>query len=129
MTAAVVALALALAAAVGGFIALAVKALDAERRCGDARSDKSALAVRLETRTAERDDLANRLDDERTRANALDDLLANSAIAGPVDGAYERLLSSWATERAAHRDGTRALPTAPAAASPGPDDLLRPGQD
>jgi hypothetical protein len=122
--AAVVALAIALAAAVGGLIALAVKAISAERRCGDARSDESAVAVRFESMTKQRDDAETRADDERKRANALDDLLAEMAASGPVDGAYQRLLSKWKTTRA-RGDAAPAVPapSAPAAS----DELMRPG--
>jgi hypothetical protein len=134
VTAAVVALAVALAAAVGGLIALGLKALDAERRCGNARSDEAALAVRLVNMTAQRDDETRRADNERTRADALDDALAEAALAnaGPVDGAFGRLLQTWTSARAKAGAGQGAVPDAsnPSSAAeadrPGSDDLLNP---
>ncbi len=128
MTAAVVTLAVALTAAVGGLIALAVAAISAERRCGDARADESALAVRFESMTAQRDAESRRADDEKERANALDDLLADAAVTGPVLGAYDRLLQTWRARRAPSSDGARAVPTPAPTADPGPDDLVRPGE-
>jgi hypothetical protein len=127
---AVVALALALAAAVGGLITFGLKLAGAERRCGDARSDESALAVRLEVAIANTHNESARADDEKRRADALDDLLASAAVSGPVDGSFDRLLQSWrdARARAAGGTGAGAVPAKTAPAKAGPNDLLRPGE-
>jgi hypothetical protein len=126
VTGAVIALAVAIAAAIGGLIALALKALSAERRCGDARSDEASLAARLESMVKQRDDESTRADYEKGRADALDDALADAALnnVGPVDGSLGRLLQAWTRIRAKSGDGTRVLPTPAATVSPGPDDLL-----
>lgn len=124
MTAAVVALAIALAAAIGGLITLAVKAIGAERRCGDARADESALAVRFENMTAQRDTESQRADHEKERADALDDLFASGAVGSHK---WDELLQKWRALHpvAATRGGAPGpVPAPPAAPHPGPDDLL-----
>lgn len=127
MIAAVVSLSIALSITAAGLFTLAVKALGAERRCGDARTDEAGLAKSLEAVSKERDDAEQRATEERKRADALDDLLAEMAAAGPVDGAYDRVLSKWQAVRA-RRDGPREVPapSGPTATS-GDDELLRPG--
>lgn len=127
MIAAVVALALAVAAAVSGLIALALKALSAEKRGGDARADEAGLAKSLEFMTRQRDDAETRANEERNRADALDSLLAEMATSGPVDGAFDRLLSKWQAARTRRHDpAAMPAPSGTATASSG-DELLRPG--
>ena len=123
-----IALAIAIAAAVAGMLTLGVLAIAANRRAGDEKSGRAELAVRLEVAIANSKTQSARADDEKKRADALDDLFAETAVNRPVDGSYDWLLQAWAAIRAAHRDGARALPTPAAAPSPGPDDLLRPGE-
>lgn len=126
MTAAIVALSLAVAAAISGLIALAIKAIGAERRSGDARADASGLAKSLESVTKQRDDADQRADDERKRADALDSLLAEMATTGPVDGAFDRLLAKWQASRA-RRDDPAAVPAPSSTPATNGDELLRPG--
>jgi hypothetical protein len=116
-----------------GYVVLALKALSAERRCGDARSHEAALAVRLESMTAQRDAESKRADDEKERANALDDAIAEAAAVsvGPVDGSWGRLLQKWSAVGTKNGPGQGAVSAPPATAEPGPDELLpfprRPG--
>jgi hypothetical protein len=115
-----------LVAVVGALMTLAVIAIQATRRAGDEKARRSELAVRVESVTAKNNDLAQRLKDEKERGDALDDLIAELAIAGPVDGEFKRLLQRWATQRPDDRPGIVHPPASPA--SPGSDDLLRPGE-
>lgn len=105
---------------------LALYALVATKQGGNEKAARAELAVRIEALTAANTDLATRLKDEKERADALDDLIAEMAIVGPVPGAYERLLQRWATGRPGDR--ARAVPAPTTATKPGPDDLLPPGE-
>lgn len=130
MTAALIAVTIALAAAACGAIVLALKGIDAERRCGDARADEAAMAARYEATNANLHNETNRADDEKRRADALDDTIARyaAAAAGPVAGAEQRLLAEWANVPGKPGGaGAGAVPAKPAAAAPGPDELLKPG--
>lgn len=117
-------------AAIATSAAFALKAINAEHAAGISAAASVKAAAELEAVTKERDAETARANDERKRADALDDLLAQAATTGPVDGGYDRLLQAWHVTRAAHRPGPRALPSDPAAETKrdlGPDDLLPPG--
>lgn len=73
------------------------------------------------------DNLRNDLKSEQERADALDDELLQTHLAADPVGARERVLSRWQTDHAASRGRTVALSTPAAAAKPGSDDLLKPG--
>ena len=129
MIAAVVALAVALAASVGGLIVLALKWGDAERRGGDARADESGMAVRLEVAVANTHNESARADEEKRRADAIDAQYQKLLASGAVAGADGELSSEAAAAHPAAAAGTgAAVSHGTAADDPGPDGLLRPGQ-
>jgi len=82
------------------FIVLASDLRDAERRCADARVDAQKQAGQLAIAVANEATQRARADAERKRADALDDLLAQAATAGPVAGSLQRLLQAWRSTRA-----------------------------
>lgn len=130
MIAAVIALAVAVVAAVGGLITFALKGFSAESNLGDAREHEATIAGQLAIANAATETQRSRGDSEKRRADALDDLIAKHAAtaAGPVDGAFQRLLQEWAGPGHTAAGGAPgAVPAKPAAATPGPDDLERPG--
>lgn len=107
---------------VSALLTLAIYAITSTRRAGDEKAGRAEFAARNESLTAQVADLASRLKDEKERADALDDLIAELAVAGPVDGAYDRLLQKWATSKPG--GGARVVPPPASPAGPGPDDLL-----
>jgi hypothetical protein len=112
---------------------LAVWALLAERRCGDAKVDAAELAGRLaiaDADVATYRSAASRLELE---VHSLDDELAQieKDAGGDPATALQRLLSKWrARAGAAGGQGGNAVSVTTAAktAGPGDDGLLRPGE-
>ncbi len=130
MTAAVIALAVAVAASIGGLIALALKGLSAESDLGDAREHEATIAGQLASASAATETERSRGDAEKKRADALDDLIAKHAAdaVGPVDGAFQRLLQEWSVASNPATGGAQnAVPAKPSSSTPGPDDLIEPG--
>lgn len=95
MTAAILALAAAVAASIGGLVVLALVARNAERNGGDARAAVERLRGELAIATAAIATEQNRADQEQRRADALDDLLSSTIADLPVAGARERVLARW----------------------------------
>lgn len=77
---------------------MALDIRDAERRCADARVDAQSRAGQLSIAESNAATEKARADNEKRRADALDDLIAQHA-SGPVDGAYQRLLQEWRSTR------------------------------
>jgi hypothetical protein len=105
-------------------------------RVAIARADSVASATaatyeaRLALEKARADGLQKLCDEEKRRADSLDDLLATLDRGGDPATARERVLQLWQVQRAnaaAAASAARALPAPSAAASTG-DDLLRPGE-
>jgi hypothetical protein len=103
-------------------------------RVAIARADSVAAATsatyeaRLALEKARGDGLQKLCDEEKHRADALDDLLATLDRGGDPATARERVLQLWQVQRAnaAASNAARAMP-APSTAAPTGDDLLRPG--
>lgn len=91
--------ALVLGALTVAFLIMALDIRDAERRVADARVDAQTRAGQLAIAESNAATERARADNEKRRADALDDLLATYADAGPVDGSYERLLQKWRSAR------------------------------
>lgn len=127
----VYALAAALVAAVGGLIGFGIAALSARKEAGNEKARHAELAVRLEAAVANAKTEAARADFERGRADALDAAIVDAAVAGPVDGSFERLLQVSKATRAAGGAGAGELHQPSDGGEPapalGPDDLLPPG--
>lgn len=106
---------------------------NAEQRCADARVDASTKAGQLAIATADIATWKNTAAAEKERADALDDVLDEVATSGDAAGARSRVLSQWTRKHAgtgphaADGAGPIAVPPSPAAESPGPEGLLRPG--
>lgn len=111
-----IALALATVAAVVVFGGVAIAAT---RAAGDARARAEGLARDLDVARAD-------ATEQRERANALDAAIAECVHAGPVDGAFERLLQAASRHRATVLSDARTDRGATIAL--GPDDLLDPWQ-
>jgi hypothetical protein len=121
-----------LIAATAGVLALSAVAILATRRAGEQQARSDVLDERLTAASVVNSDLVNRLKDETGRADALDVLLADYAVSGPVLGSYERLLQKWRLARPSAVD-SRSQVAVSVAGDTGPTpqastDLLRPGE-
>jgi hypothetical protein len=115
---------------VGVVVTLSFKLSTSRGETGDARVHEEALSGQLAIANAAIETERSRGDSEKRRADALDDLIARHAAeaAGPVDGAFKRLLADWAKPSdPASGSSADAVSKGTAAATPGPDDLLKPG--
>jgi hypothetical protein len=95
-----------------GVIALALKALSAERRAGEQMARANSLDVNLTNLAAMLADAENRHREEKERADRLDDAVSQMVadmVAGPVDGATRRLLQKANATKSARGDGAREL--------------------
>lgn len=80
---------------------LAQRAIDAERRCADARVDASTKAGTIAVLTADLKTSRAEVADEKARADALDDVLDEVAADGDAAGARGRVLQRWTRQAAA----------------------------
>lgn len=112
---------------VGAITAPWVMARNAERATGLATAQAVKANAEAEAATKERDRETARANDEKARADALDDAIVDHVAAGPVDGAFERLLQKRAAAKPAARGGSAGPVPPPSTTEPGPDDLLKPG--
>jgi hypothetical protein len=128
VTAAVVALALAVAGAIAGLIALAVKAIAAERRCGDSRADEEKLAGELAAANASAEQWKTKATELEKKNALLVNLSVKAVDLLPPDGAKQRLHAEWfsaSLPNAAPTDsGGVPLPAEPTNADP--DGLIDP---
>jgi hypothetical protein len=125
----VVAVAIAAVVVVSGVMYLAQLAVTRADRVGSATA--ATYEARLSLERARADGLQALAEQEKRRADALDDLLATLDRGGDPATARERVLQLWQVQRAnaaAAANAARALPAPPAAASPTGDNLLRPGE-
>lgn len=102
---------LAVAALVSAFVAFA-KALDAERRCADARVNDATKAGRIAVQEATITSLQGAVEAQKRRADAFDAVLEEVAVNGDAAGARARVLA-----RLEHDAG--AGPAAAGGADPG----------
>ena len=118
---------LALISVIGSIITLAFKlsSTQADREAWHVKADVADEHAKWQD--AKITTLTKDLKTEQERADALDAEFTQLAASAPVDGAYQRLLSQWATAHAAARGRTVALSQPAAAPKTGPDDLLPPG--
>jgi hypothetical protein len=122
--------ALALAAIfAGAMLPLALIAIREATGRRKAEVNAATEGARVTALAAQLSDTTNRLNEEKARADRIEDAMAHVA-AGPVTGAHQRLLEALAAARAARGDGTRDVPADAAAAEPraGDTDLLQPGE-
>lgn len=105
---------------------IAIRESTGRRRGEVAAATEGARATALATQLA---DTTNRLNEEKARADRIEDAMA-AVAAGPVTGAHGRLLAALAAARAKADGGAREVPAPEAAAEPrrGDTDLLQPGE-
>ncbi|HUS27551.1 MAG TPA: hypothetical protein VMZ53_03555 [Kofleriaceae bacterium] len=128
-----IAVSLAVAAIAGAFVWFGVALRNAQQTAADARVDAANKAGRLAIAAADVATQKNRADDEKERADALDQELETVAADGDAAGARERVLRRKA--RAASADSTarddsgevRGGRPDPAVARRPDDDLAKPG--
>lgn len=115
-------------AAVVGLIAFAFLNSIARDQREAARVLASSTAGELVRAKDAIERLTKDLKSEQERSDALDDELAKTYDHPDPAGARERVLAKWKLEHDAGRGRAVSLPAPAAARTPGPDDLLRPGE-
>jgi hypothetical protein len=119
------------AVAIGGVLALAFKALSAEKRAGEQKARADSGDVNMTSLAAMLADMTNRHREEKERGDKLDDVVAKLLVemaSGPSVGAFDRLRTIIAAAKTADRDG-QGVVSAPTSADARADTrLFRPGE-
>jgi hypothetical protein len=126
-------------AAIAGVITFAIRASTADHRAEAASVASTAAAGKLEIATATIATQTNRADDEKRRADALDDALAATWTDADPATARERVLARWQLSRVGAAANATAGSTASAVPAPSHagtgsqaagagDGLLKPGE-
>jgi hypothetical protein len=102
---AAIALAIAVAAACGAVLTMALKALSAERRAGEQKARADSLDVNLTSIAALLADTTKQLQDARERMDALSEMAISDAANHPTDGSFKRLLALLGVNHAKGPDG------------------------
>ena len=123
---AIAALALALAA-MSGLITFAVMNSRARDQREEARVSVAELGGELRVANDKLESVERTLKIEQERSDALDDELAKSYSEPDPVSARDRVLQKWKADHDYARGRAVQVSAPPAAAVPGPDGLLRPG--